>query len=506
MKISRIIIAFLIILNLSEAKAQLVLGGHFYGEEAFKFSEVKNTGSARMQSLGGAYTALGADATNAAYNPAGLGFYNRSELSITPIFNSVRNSSNYIDSRTKLNTSNANIGQLGLIMSSEGTGTRKKRSTIAITYSKQVNFNNDFSYSGQNKRSSMMDYFAERATQRGASSQVLDDEYDPSTGTSTTSTSMYYQTFMIDPSANGGTPYTKVEPSLPVNQSGNYTTTGSTSQWSIGYGANFDDKTYVGFSVGFMRVNYEYIGNHTERFTSGRFFNAFEFNDDLITRGSGINVSLGGIRRLTENITLGVNIASPSFLSLSETYNSNILIDNKNTITTSNKQVATIPSDFEYNITTPLRISGGGAFFFNDKKGFVALDAEYVGYKNMGVKDPNDSQWSSDQKRAIQNVYKNVVNLKAGAEYRINNVRARAGLKYQADPYAQKVNNLDKSQLLVSAGVGYRSAKFFIDFAGVFNSFNTSYTPYELNNPQNYASASISASRNSFVVSVGTFF
>jgi hypothetical protein len=203
---------------------------------------------------------------------------------------------------------------------------------------------------------------------------------------------------------------------------------------------------------------------------------------------------------------LGVNIASPSFLSLSETYNSNILIDNKNTITTSNKQVATIPSDFEYNITTPLRISGGGAFFFNDKKGFVALDAEYVGYKNMGVKDPNDSQWSSDQKRAIQNLYKNVVNLKAGAEYRINNVRARAGLKYQADPYAQKVNNLDKSQLLVSAGVGYRSAKFFIDFAGVFNSFNTSYTPYELNNPQNYASASISASRNSFVVSVGTFF
>lgn len=77
MKISRIILASAVLLGFNEAKAQLVLGGHFYGEEAFKFSEVKNTGSARMQALGGGYTALGADATNAFYNPAGLGFYNR---------------------------------------------------------------------------------------------------------------------------------------------------------------------------------------------------------------------------------------------------------------------------------------------------------------------------------------------------------------------------------------------------------------------------------------------
>lgn len=506
MKISRIILASAVLLGFNEAKAQLVLGGHFYGEEAFKFSEVKNTGSARMQALGGGYTALGADATNAFYNPAGLGFYNRSELSITPIISSLRNSTNYIDSKTNLNTSNANIGQLGLIMSSPGAGTRKRRSTLAITYSKQVNLFNDFSYSGQNKRSSMMDYFAEKANRRAVSSQVLDDEYNASSGNAETATSMYYQTFMIDPSPNGNAPYYKVEPTLPVNQSGSNTTSGSTSQWNFGYGVNFDDKTYVGFSVGFMRVNYEYIGNHTERFPSGKYFNGFEFNDDLITRGGGVNLSIGAIKRVAENITLGVNITTPTYMSLSETYNNSILIDNKSTLTTTNKQVSVIPYDFQYNLTTPLRANGGGAFFFGDKKGFIALDAEYVGYKSMGVKDVQDANWSSDQKRAIRNEFNNVVNFKAGAEYRINNVRVRVGAKYMPNPYVQKSSTESGNQLLTSAGVGYRSSKFFIDLAGVFNSYSSSFTPYQLNNPNNYASASIASTRNNFVISVGTFF
>jgi hypothetical protein len=507
MKITRVLIASALVLGGIEANAQLSLGGHFYGEDAFRYSQAKTSGSARMQALGGGYSSIGADATNAYYNPAGLGFYNRSELSITPIFNSLTTNSNYIGSTSQASTSNANIGQLGLILSSGGTSTRKKRSSLAVTYSKQVNLLSDFSYAGQNKKSSMMDYFAEKATRRGANSATLDGEFNTNTGSASTSTAMYYQTFMIDPVSGSGAPYTKVETSLPVNQTGRSSSTGAVSQWNVGYGANFDDKTYLGFSVGFVRLNYEYLGNHDEQFPTGKVFNGFKFNDDLYTRGSGINISAGAIMKLSENISLGANVTTPTWFTLNEIYNSGISIDQKtNTFTTDYKTVTTDENVFTYTVSTPLRASGGATFFLPSKKGFITADAEYVGYRNMKVKDPEDNTWGADQKRVIQSNYKDAVNLKAGAEYRVENIRLRAGVKYMPDPYKTKVDNLDRSQMLLSAGVGYRSAKFFVDVAGVYNKFTTAYTPYELANTANYASSSLSNNQKSFVISVGTFF
>ncbi|WP_435355598.1 OmpP1/FadL family transporter [Emticicia sp. SJ17W-69] len=507
MKITRILIAGALVLGGIGANAQLSLGGHFYGEDAFRYSQAKTSGSARMQALGGGYSALGADATNASTNPAGLGFYNRSELSITPIFNSLNTSSNYIGSTTNTKTSNANIGQLGLILSSGGTGTRKKRSSLAITYSKQANLLSDFSYAGQNKKSSMMDFFAEKATRRGVDSGTLDGEFNTNTGSAATSTAMYYQAFMIDPVSGSGAPYTKIEKSLPVNQTGRNSSTGAVSQWNIGYGANFDDKTYLGFSVGFVRMNYEYLGNHDEQFPTGKVFNGFQFNDDLSTRGGGINLSAGAIVKLTESISLGANVTSPTWITLNEIYNSSITVDQKpNTFTTDYKTVTTDENVFTYSLTTPLRASGGATFFLPSKKGFITADAEYVGYSKMGVKDPEDNSWGIDQKRVIQSYYKDAVNLKAGAEYRIENIRLRAGVKFMPDPYKQKVDNLDRSQMLLSGGVGYRSSKFFVDLAGVYNKFTSAYTPYELTNTANYASANLSSNQTSFVISVGTFF
>ena len=507
MKITRILIASAFVLGGIGANAQLSLGGHFYGEDAFRYSQNKISGSARMQAMGGGYSALGGDATNAYTNPAGLGFYNRSELSITPIFNSLKTASSYIGSTTQSSTSNANIGQLGLILSSGGNGTRKKRSSLAITYSKQVNLLSDFNYAGQNKKSSMMDYFAEKATRRGVNSGTLDGEFNTNTGSASTSTAMYYQAFMIDPVSGSGAPYTKIEKSLPVNQTGRNSSTGAVSQWNVGYGANFNDKTYLGFSVGFVRMNYEYLGNHAEQFPTGKIFNGFQLNDDLYTRGGGINLSAGAIVKVSDNISLGANVTSPTWITLNEIYNSSITVDQKpNTFTTDYKTVMTDENVFTYSLTTPLRASGGATFFLPSKKGFITADAEYVGYRNMGIKDPEDNSWGAGQKRLIQSYYKDAVNLKAGAEYRIENIRLRAGVKYMPDPYKQKVDNLDRSQMLFSGGVGYRSSKFFVDLAGVYNKFTSAYTPYELANTSNYASANLSNNQTSFVISVGTFF
>lgn len=510
MKISRILITTSLLMGGIGAKAQLNLGGHFYGEDAFKFSASKISGSARMQGLGGGYVSLGADATNNYTNPAGLGFYNRSELSITPVLNSVNVSSVYAGSQFGRSTTSPNIGQLGLVFSNNGVGTRKKRSAFAVTYSRQNSFLSDFRYTGTNQRSSMADYFAEKTTNSNVHSDVLDQEYDPSTGLAQNVEAMAYQAYLIDPTANGGAPYRRLESSLPVQQTGDNSTTGSTSQWNLGYGINFDDRTYIGFGIGFVRLNYQNTTTHNERFPNGTLLNGFEYGDDLYVRGSGVNFSLGTIFKATENISIGASLTTPSWISVTEIFNSHVIIDPKagNGIipTSATTNIATEENMFSYSLTTPLRASGGATFFFPNKAGFITADAEYVGYRGMGVKDPEDNTWGGSQKRGIQSTYTNAVNLKIGAEYRIQNIRLRAGTKYMPDPYKQKIDNLSRSQMLFTGGVGYRSSKFFIDLAGVFNQFKGAYTPYQLSNPQNYGSASLTTKGTSFVVSIGTFF
>ncbi|HSI90897.1 MAG TPA: hypothetical protein VK927_07240 [Adhaeribacter sp.] len=52
--------------------------------DALRYSRTDFGGTARVQALGGAQTALGADISNTTVNPAGLGLYRRSEFSITP--------------------------------------------------------------------------------------------------------------------------------------------------------------------------------------------------------------------------------------------------------------------------------------------------------------------------------------------------------------------------------------------------------------------------------------
>lgn len=510
MKISRILITTSLLMGGIGAKAQLNLGGHFYGEDAFRFSESKISGSARMQGLGGGYVSLGADATNNYTNPAGLGFYNRSELSITPVLNSVNVSSLYAGGTTNRSNTSPNIGQLGLIFSNSGIGTRKKRSAFAVTYSRQNSFLANTNYTGTNQRSSMADFFAERATIRGANSTTLDQEFNPNTGTASSSTAMYYQSYLIDPSANGNAPYYVMEEGLPVQQTGDIATTGSTSQWNLGYGINFDDKTYIGLGIGFVRLNYDNVTTHNERFPTGTVFNGFEYGEDLYVRGSGVNFSVGAIYKATENVSLGASLITPSWISVSELYNSHIFIDPKsgNSVVPQGavRNIATEENVFSYSLTTPLKASGGATFFFPNKAGFITADAEYVGYRGMGIKDPQDGSWGPEQKRRVQSTFNDIVNVKVGAEYRVQNVRVRAGAKFMPDPYKQRIDNLNRSQMLFTGGIGYRSSKFFIDLAAVFNQFKSAYTPYELSNPQNYASANLTTKATNFVVSVGTFF
>ena len=53
-------------------------------DDALRYSQVFYGGTARFMSMGGAFTALGGDISSLSQNPAGLGVFRSSEITLTP--------------------------------------------------------------------------------------------------------------------------------------------------------------------------------------------------------------------------------------------------------------------------------------------------------------------------------------------------------------------------------------------------------------------------------------
>jgi hypothetical protein len=496
--------------------------GQYVGD-AFRFSEITQTGTARFQGVGGNHAGLGGDASAVSGNPAGLGFYNRSELSISPSFNSINTSSTYINRITTDSKINPNVAQASLIIagSPQSINSKWKRTSIGISYTRQQSFQNVFNYSGRNNRSAYADAAIEKANNRNISSEELDKDYDTKTQTANSLDGAYYQLYMINPSTALGPPYVRYDREIPTDQSGTFESTGAHTDWSFAYAGNYDDKLYVGASVSFNRIRYNYTNSLNDTFVNGTVFRGSNHTEDLQVSGNGVKVSLGIIYKASPQIQFGASVTSPTFSTMKETFNEIVSADiigiptqdpngNPTTFVPDVTQIGLVPYDFEYSITGPFRASGGITYFVG-KGGFITGTLEYVGYPGMRVSTTNlsaidNSDFRNNNKREVQNTYNSAVNVRLGGEYRLGVFRARAGVAYLSDPYRVKFDNINRSKVLLSGGVGFRSERFFVDVTGIYNTYKSAFTPYNLNNSRDYASVDITNRSVNVLFSLGTFF
>ena len=72
-----------------------------YVESALLFSRTRPGGSARIQGMGGSQIALGGDYSVGLSNPAGLGMYNRSEVTFTPGYSTYNTEADYLGNISK---------------------------------------------------------------------------------------------------------------------------------------------------------------------------------------------------------------------------------------------------------------------------------------------------------------------------------------------------------------------------------------------------------------------
>lgn len=475
-----IAIAGFILLGATEILAQIPT----YSEEALTLSRTRVGGTARMQGMGGVQNSLGGDISSAYYNPAGLGMYNRSDFSITPGYAINNSSSSYLGNTGSESKTSLIIPNLGIAFQSKKNENKGLLAgTFGINYNRTNSFNNTFAYQSTNKDNSIIDYFIDNANGTGTS------QFSTSGSNYNTPTGLAYFNYLIGPQSllNPLAPsdqyFTDVS-GIPI-QDEVVKTTGSQDQWSFSYGANFNDKIFVGGGIGLASFKYKSEIIYTETFNeSNQPMSKMQLNETLNLSGGGVNATLGTIIRPVDRFQIGLSVATPTSYAISDTYSANMSTSWKNFEYTPgkflNKQsAATDIVTSNYNITTPWRVSGGFTFFF-EKKGFISADAEWLSYGKAHYSSSTGDDYSADNKK-IKDLYKSTLNIRVGGEYRYNNYRFRAGYSMMPDPFQTEQNGINRSLSSFSTGLGYRASNFYIDFAAVLGQGDASYRPYNVN-------------------------
>lgn len=489
--------------------------------EAIQFSQFETQGSTRIQSIGGAQTALGGDISNAAGNPAGLGFFNKSEFTFTPTISFNNSKSKFLQSNTNDVFGNLNINNFGFVFSKAKDPIvpgKWRGGSFSVSYNTTNNFNTRLKYSGRNDNNSITDYFAEQAYDRVIHYEDLQNEVNKA-GDYLSWEALAFGTYLIDvvdADSLSDVYYTFIE-NESVNQSEVITTSGSKSQWNFGYGGNYNDKIYFGASLGLASFRHKVESNYKETVLTQNDqyddINNFTIDHTVATRGSGINLTAGVLYRINDYIRLGASVQTPTYFYSVKTQDdadafvvfNDFEYNNTTILEEEAGKLETVVNNYKF--TTPWKLSGGIAYFFN-KNGFISADLDWISYDRTSVSPSDQELVFNEVNTEIRNSYKSSLNFRVGGEYRVSIFRLRAGYGNYGSPVKgeAKSNINPKPTHYASAGLGMRFEKLYLDFGVVqtlAREFN--YYPYLLGDFSEPV-ANVTSSRTKAMFTLGFFF
>ncbi len=466
--------------------------GYYF--DALRFSQTYVGGSARTQALGGSNVALGAEMTSISGNPAGLGMYNRSEISITPGFTFATNQTNLNGSKFNNQNIYGSLDNIGLVINNtNGNVSGWLGGSFGFSVNKINDFNGEFKYSASNSQNSIVDYFIEAANGIPAGDFSALEE-------ATDITTLAYYTYLIGPlnvidPANPDDEYFSditsfIRPTL--NQQELIKTSGSQYQWSLSYGGNLADVLYVGFGLGVVSLNYNaqktFIESNLDYSADDPTYDplySLNLEEELSIKGTGFNATFGLILRPVSFFRLAASITTPTMYQLNDSYNATLAADWNNFFYSDLIGGDTVLNFLEartadvvsrYTLSTPLKATVGTAIFLG-KLGFITADIEYLDYSSTWLMS-NDFSLVVDND-FMNNNFTTALNLKAGVEIRLDALRLRAG--YALDQVPTNVDlDYKSANQRISAGVGLHLENFFADFTIINSQVNSSYAPYLL--------------------------
>ena len=451
--------------------------------DALRYSQRQYGGTARFSSMAGAFGALGGDFSALSINPASIGIYRRSEFTVTPSFFGKITSSLYDGNRLDDSKYNVNFNNVGAVLSYYNADSKSawKGGMFGFGYNRLNNFHNRISMSGKNYSSSLLDIYRSDAIGSGLDTSSMD--------AFGTQLALNTNAVWID---SLGNVYHHLQGSYGEEQAKYVTTSGSIGETIFTFGGNYNDKLFLGATLGIPNIRYYEEASYSEKADSNALngFKSFELNQVNNTTGTGFNFKFGMIYKPTDWVRIGGAIHSPTYFTMNDQWNSSMKTKFANSAY--NGTANSPDGNYDYSLTTPLRAMGSLGFVIN-KIGLIGLDYEFVDYPSASLRSKKYKYLSENN--AIRVKYVEGSNIRVGTEWRLQNISLRGGLAYYSNPFKSNTGN-NGERMDYAAGIGFRDQNFFLDFAYVYSQNKDSYYFYDAS----IAMPSVNTSKSSSIL------
>lgn len=342
-----------------------------YSQDVQRFAERSTIGSARYVGMGGAMTAIGGDPSAAMVNPAGLGLYRRSEISVSideTIDNTQQVGSNDTYQRTRFAAP-----QISAIWA--WGNSQKQRGLVynnfMFSLNRLANFNRDIVVKGADM--GMVPTICNITNDEGGVSEefLVNKPWDNvEIGWLSI---LGYEAYLIDPIENN-----KWKPAVDFTDGSlSISETGTSDQYTISWAGNISNQWYIGVGVNIPTINYT---KHTSlREENKQNSSSAELKSMFHVSGVGVSGSFGLIYRPIQALRIGASLQTPTILSLSRQSTG----DMYSTIAGQKYEVLTPESGvMDIDIASPLRTSVSVAGQLG-KIGLIAIQYDYAHSSEM---------------------------------------------------------------------------------------------------------------------------
>lgn len=428
--------------------------------DALRYSNLEFYGDARFNAMGGSFGALGANMSSLSINPAGIGVYQSSDMSFTPAFHY-----NYTDTKLDGNSLtdgklNFHFSNIGIVGNFSGSGDWQSVS-FGMGYNRTSNFNTSISAKGKTDWSLLNNFTNELNVGEGTVGDDIPNLYP-------FSANLAYQNYLVNPILTDSLKYDHVfQNSVNITQTTNFETKGGSGEVFFAFGGNYNDKLFLGATMGIPTVRYIYDRNYSETVDENDTlsdFKSFTMHDYVKTTGAGVNFKLGMIYKVTDWVRIGMAFHTPTVYGLTDSYQTTMKSEMKNGAT---YDASSPYGNYSYLLTTPYRFISSIAFVVGEY-GVINADYELVDYAMARLKHDNSQGFDgydfSTENQNIRNNFQMTQNVRIGTEWRLDPFRIRAGYRYQGDPIKNSLNTNQQTNTL-SLGFGIKQDDYYFDMA-----------------------------------------
>ncbi len=436
-------------------------------DDALRLNSFFHNGSARFNSMGGAFGALGGDISAISINPASSSVFINSEIGFNIDFSNKSIKNNFNNNFSESSSDFFSINNIGAVLVYDNS---KSRISIGYNMHNLNNYDNNFSFQGKTQ-SGIDNYFLFFAQDIPYEDLIV---YDGETvksvyeflgneyGYADQQAFLGFQSFIINPNEDGSSYYSNSIYS-DVNQYVDISRKGSHNMHTFNISSTIKDSFLLGFNLNFHELFFEELKSIDENgydFESP--INTISFFDDLYTMGSGFSFQLGSLFKFNK-LRIGLSYQSPTWFKLKDENVQSIRssIFDGDSISEYEVNPNTINYFDEYNFMLSSKSTISIAYVFGSR-GLISIDYEFSNPSNSKFDDNNEnrSYLSSLNKLIDQKFSPSSSSIRFGGEYRIKNYSLRIG-SFTYDGILNEKDNLING---ISLGVGYKFGYFDIDF------------------------------------------